>query len=214
MVDDLTPQSPMTPSSGAPVGDPGQKPGFFKTTAGKITAIVLAVLAFLVIAGVVTFAVITFVFVDAVQDGFDQAVNQGQGAQGSSAEATVAPIVEPSEVPLSAIFTFRDIFNPLIKPEPEEESTSTVTPGSGTSTPGTPGSTVGEPDTLYLQDIVVENGVSKAVLLLNGATFTLAEGEAISGTPWLVLDISTGAVTMLYGDSQVTLVVGQGVSSK
>jgi type IV pilus biogenesis protein PilP len=65
-------------------------------------------------------------------------------------------------------------------------------------------------NTLYLNDIVTENGVPRAVLMLNGTTYRLAAGERIPGTPWQVLRIGTTQVTMLYGDTQVTLSVGQG----
>jgi len=50
------------------------------------------------------------------------------------------------------------------------------------------------------------------VLLLNDQTYTLAAGEVISGTPWQVLSVSSTSVTMLYGDTQVTLTVGQGIT--
>ncbi len=217
MVDDLTPQGSMPPVETP--GAQGQKQGFLSTTTGKIVVIGAAVFAFLVVAGIVTFVVITFFFVDAVNDSAEQIANeieQEQSETGSAEEATTSVALEPSPIPLSSIFTFRDIFNPLIDPTPAEETTGTTTDGTttdGTTTDGTV-TTPGEPDTLYLQDIVVENGVSKAVLSLNGVTYTLAEGQAITGTPWLVLNIYSGSVTMLYGDSQVTLVIGQGIASK
>lgn len=223
MVDDLTPMDSMPPvGAGAdPAGD--GKTGFLSTTAGKVVVIAAAVFAFLVVAGIVTFVVVTFVFVDAVGDTAGQIANDvatAPSGSDSSEDATSAVAIEPTAVPLSSIFTFRDVFHPLIDPTPAEDTSGgTGTTGTTGSTDGTDGTTdgttfTGEPDTLYLQDIVVDSGVSRAVLFLNGEMYSLAEGEAISGTPWLVLNINSGSVTMLYGDSQVTLVVGQGVASK
>lgn len=104
------------------------------------------------------------------------------------------------------VFTFRDIFQPLLKPLVTTDTTDpTVTPTPDTVTPTAP-------DVLYLQNVVTEDGVLKAVLLLNGETYTLASGEVIPGTPWQVLSVSSTSVTMLYGDKQVTLTVGQGIS--
>lgn len=215
MVDDLTPMgsAPSGENPPAAVGD--EKPGFLSTAAGKVAVIAAAVFAFLAIAGIVVFVVITFFFSDSASDSVQQVasdVTSSQSVDGSSGEATAAPIVEPSAVSLSSIFTFRDVFDPLIELKVDQTSTETSTTTDGTTTDGT--IFTGEQDTLYLTDVVVENGESLAVLFLNGQTYSLAEGQGISGTPWLVLNIDSDSVTMLYGDSQVTLVVGQGITSK
>ncbi len=58
------------------------------------------------------------------------------------------------------------------------------------------------------------DGEPVAELVWNGQTYTLSEGESIPNSPWKVLSIDTtnGTVVMLYGDSRVTLTVGQGIS--
>lgn len=215
MVDNFTPQDP-TPSAETPIPDEGQKQGFLSTTGGKAVAIIGAVVAFLVIAGIVAFVVFTFFIAGAVNDAADQLANETNsssttsGSGSAETSSAIAP-TEPGEVSLNSIFTFRDIFDPLIKPVTEEtSSTADGTTGDGTTGDGTSLAA----NTLYLQDVVVENGVSKAVLLYNNATYTLGAGESIPDTPWQVLSVYSGSVTMLYGDSQVTLVVGQGVASK
>lgn len=213
-MDNLTPQElPAQPIEGTPES----KASFLSTPRGKIIVIAAAVLGFLVVAGIVAALVFTFVIKDAEESAND--LMAGGGSQVST--STTAPaddpeiIVEPALVPLSDLFTFRDIFDPLLTPvSTGTDSGGTGTGGTGTGgTGGTPGSPTftGAPDTLYLLDIVVEDGVNKGVFSLNGAEHRLAQGETISGTPWQVLSIGSSSVVMLYGDSQVTLSVGQGV---
>jgi type IV pilus biogenesis protein PilP len=110
------------------------------------------------------------------------------------------------EVANSEVFTFRDIFVPLIK-EPPTTTAGATTP---TSTPDTVTPTT--QNTLYLDGVVTQNGVLMAQLRYNGASYTLAAGGTIPGSPWQVLRVSSTSVTMLYGDIQVTLAVGEGVT--
>ena len=67
-------------------------------------------------------------------------------------------------------------------------------------------------NTLYLEGVVTQDGVMMAVLRYNGQVYTLAPGGVIPGTPWQVLRVTSTSVTMLYGDIQVTLAVGQGIT--
>jgi len=112
--------------------------------------------------------------------------------------ATVEISVEPGLVPYTELFTFRDIFDPVLKPSlvatPAQEATPAL-----------------DPDVLYLLNIVVEDGVSRALLELDGTQHTLAEGESIPGTPWLLQSINSGSVVMLFGDVPITLAIGHGV---
>lgn len=198
MVDDLTPQ---TAPTGDPVADPGKKPGFLATKNGRVIAIAAAGVGFLVVVGIVAAVVMTFL---GNSGGDDLTPTPGAKASKpttSTAESQAEP-VEPDDVPLSDIFTFRDVFEPLVKPAPsDEESSSSETSATAD----------GEAGTLYLQNIVVEDGVSKAVLEYNGTVYKLAQGGMITGTPWQVLSIGSSSVVMLYGDSQISLSVGQGV---
>ena len=219
MVDGLTPQDPIgTPTD--PVGSDSEtllpdevekKRGFFSSPTGKIVGIIAAALIVLGILGVLAVSVYSFMFVNdaqkAIQAGMESAVSTG--AATASGEATEAVPVEPDAVALNTIFTFRDIFDPLVKQPPESTETSGST--ENTSTEGKLSADVSE-GTLYLQSIVTEDGVPKAVLLWNGDEYRLAEGESIPGTPWEVRTINDSSVVMLYGDQQVTLSVGQGTS--
>ena len=200
MVDDLTTAQEPMPDSGAPAPKQGLA-GLLSTTTGRIVA---AVVALLVLGGIV--AVVFFLVVPVFMPGATGggAAVTPRPAAGGSAESTTsveesAPVA-PEPVTNADVFTFRDIFEPLIGPEPS------ATEGSATAE--------GEADTLYLQDVVTEDGERKAVLLWNGKTYTLAAGETIPDTPWKVVSVGTSSVTMLYGDSTVTLGVGQGFASK
>lgn len=203
-MDNLTPQNPANspmPGGSAIEGEPKQ--GFMSTTRGKAIVIGGAVVGFLVVAGIVAFLVMTFVFGGSGSStgGAKQTASKPGKSTGGSAEAS--SVIEPAEIGLNDIFTFRDIFDPLLKPAPAQESTSTET--SSTLVPG-------EADTLYLNAIVVEDGVTKAVLQYNDTEYRLAAGETVGTTPWQVLSIGSSSVVMLYGDSQVSLSVGQGLT--
>jgi len=199
MVDDLTPQN--AAPTGSPLPDPGAKQGFFSTSTGKIVLIVGAVLGFLAVAGVVVVVVMTFFLGNAV----NEAITNGLGTATSqtatdTAQSEAMVPIEPSDIPLSDLFTFRDIFEPLVKPAPEVDASA-----DASATPE------GEAGTLYLLNIVVEDGVSKAVLLYNSTQYSLPQNGVVSGTPWQVVSIGSSSVVMLYGDSQISLSVGQGV---
>lgn len=212
MVDDLTPQSPTDGQQPEAAG----KQGFMSTTLGKVVVYGGAAIALLTVLGIAAFIALSFFVFNAAEDVLDQAASS-VGSQVTTGTASADPAeqepVEPGEIPLTSIFTFRDIFDPLIKSVPADS-------GSSTNETSTAGDTDGDgvpdlaPNTLYLDSIVVEDGITRAVLLYNNSEYRLAQGEVVGDTPWKVLSISSGSVTMLYGDSQVVLVVGQGVSAK
>jgi hypothetical protein len=129
----------------------------------------------------------------------------GAASTTTTAVVVAVPIVEPPQKPLSASFTFRNVFAPSIKtPVPasvEASSASSSTAGSTDS-----------PDTLYLIDIVSNDGGRQGVFVWNGVTYTEGAGGTIDSSPWKVLEVGTDSVLMLYGDTQVTLTLGQGIS--
>jgi type IV pilus biogenesis protein PilP len=201
---------PQAGASPPAVEMPEKRPGLLSSTGGKIVAILIGLGVLAVIAGLVAGAFLLF-FGQSELDKFqDEVVVQQQESTSTAAPSTTATsgvvaAAGPAEQVLNkAIFTFRDIFEPLIKeePEPTEPTDGSTT---DTETPTTEG-------TLYLNDIVTEDGELKAQLRLNGTTYTLGEGESIPGTPWQVLRVTSTQVTMLYGDTQVTLTIGQGIT--
>lgn len=215
MVDDMTPQDDSAlQAEPAPVsGVPEKSGGFLSTSTGKLVVIGGAVIGFLAVAGLVALAVFTFVLQPSPEP--DTAGTKDAVAGSQEPTASAEAVIEPGAVPLSDLFTFRDVFEPLIvTPNASDLETTTGSPTATTATT-TPDS-VAAPDTssqtLYLQDIISDNGVAKAVLVFEGQEYTLAEGESIPGSPWEVLTIGSTSVTMLYGDVQVTISIGQGVT--
>lgn len=209
MVDELTPQQPVVAPEDPQLPPSGKKPGFLSTTRGKVVVILGAIFALMAVLGL---AAVAF-FVLFVGDKVDDVAQQISTAVTTStvpaatatpaAQATTGQAEPPETVPLGEVFTFRDIFDPLLKEESEGGSDG----GGGSSA---------QPDleqnTLYLQEIRSADGQPVAVLVYNGKTYELSEGERVEDTPWQVLSIESDRVVMLYGDSQVVLRVGQGVT--
>jgi hypothetical protein len=122
----------------------------------------------------------------------------------ATASATAAPVVEPPEKPLTSSFTFRNVFAPSIKaPVPPSAETNSATSSSGSTN---------SKDTLYLIDIVSNDAGRQGVFVWNGETYTEGDGAVIASSPWKVLKVNADSVLMLYGDTQVTLTLGQGIS--
>lgn len=187
------------------------KQGFFSTPQGRIVAIVGGLLVLGIVAGVAAAIILNIVNSGDTAGELVPSTPPAASAEttASAPDATTVEAAGPAaEVRNSEVFTFRNIFEPLIKPlpEPAAPTTSTATPSAtDTETPYAQG-------VLYLERVVSEDGVSKAVLRYNGQTYTLAAGEGIPGTPWEVFSVSSTSVTMLYGDVRVTLAVGQGIT--
>jgi hypothetical protein len=201
--------APVQPPESGPVPAPERKPGFLSSTAGKILLAVIALFLLLAIAGVVV-GIFAVGGISGWLKSGSVTVAPTSGAASTTTTTTTAvvaavPIVEPPQKPLSASFTFRNVFAPSIK---------TPVPASAEATSGsssTAGST-DSPDTLYLIDIVSTDGESQGVFVWNGVTYTEGAGGKIDSSPWKVLEVGTDSVLMLYGDTQVTLTLGQGIS--
>jgi hypothetical protein len=195
--------NPTDPQPPPPL-ETGGKPAFLKSPAGIALAVVVVVL----VLGAAAAAVWWF-----MQNGGSGGSNAptvktvvtGSTKPGSTASSATLdlPITEPQEKPLESTFTFRNIFAPTVKrPQPVVLLSSN----------GTTSSVDVPKDTLYLQSIDEQNGVRMATFIWNDATYGLLEGESIPDTPWKVLDIREDSVVMLYGDTEVTLTPGQGLS--
>lgn len=207
MSDELNPEG-MPPVDQPPV----KKPGLLSTTTGKIVAVVIGLGILSIIAGIAV-AIVFVVFgnqaIQELEDQMEQAVVESTDASSESSGSVAAQAEAPApEVANSEIFTFRDIFVPLIKPLPDETTTTSTTTSTTTTDTVTPTSN----NTLYLDGVVTQNAVLMAVLRYNGSSYTLGPGGVIPNSPWEVLRVSSTTVTMLYGDVQVTLSVGQGIT--
>lgn len=193
--------APLEPMDAEPA-----KQGFLSTTTGKL---VVGGVALLLILGAIG-AAVSFFFLNGAVDGSVQLTTgtSTSNTATSSVEATLPP-ENPAERSLASTFTFRNVFAPTVKRTYEAAATSSDTASADSSSTG---ASVDVPaNTLYLQSIISENGEPKAVFIWNGETYTVGEGDQVSDSPWMVLQINSDSVLMLYGDSQVTLSVGQGV---
>jgi hypothetical protein len=190
----------VTPDVPAPEKAGGIR-GFFATTLGKIVIIGGAIAVLLTIVTVVAVIVLGAIGVSMFQTAVEEipgsiVTTQAAGSQTGTSVVAAVPVIENSEV-----FTPRDPFQPV------------VVPASATAVEGAAASAQDE-NTLTLLEIIEENGVRKAVLQLGATTYTLAAGEQLGSTPWQVVTVGTSSATMLYGDSQIVLTVGQGVQTK
>lgn len=196
----------MTPgqeASAPQIQIPDKKPG-----SSKGLLIVLGAVAGLAVVGGIVAAIVFFWLGSQALPEFEQ--REQPGAEQPAAQPTeeVAPAAAgpAPAVTNDQVFTFRDIFKPLLSAPTTASPTTTSTPTANDGvTPTTPG-------TLYLDNIITEDSVRQAVLRLDGTVNTLAAGESIPNTPWRVLRVNETSVVMLYGEVQVTLSVGQGIT--
>jgi len=208
----------------APQADsPSGFASFFATTTGKL---VVGAVALILVVGIVGAIAWAFLFNGSAAPQRPPTgatiINPASSVASASSNAiSAAPIVEPAEKPLGSTFTFRNVFAPTLKeefPPPDPATASSTTASSGSSTSGSSSSsttttTVKVPkDTLYLQSIQTVNSSKTATFIWNGTSYTLKEGESIPDSPWKVLSIGDSSVVMLFGDTQVTLSTGQGLT--
>lgn len=196
MIGPLTPED--APVSPAP--DAGEKRGpsaFLSSTLGRI---VLGVIGFTVIAGLVA-AIAFFFFLSRVEQGVEVVVPEAPRQSSSSTDTAAEPVQRRAQR-LEDAFVFRNIFRPTVKPAIPPTRTPEATGTAGVEVPA---------NTLFLQSVSVIDGQERATLVWNGQTYTVGEGDVLGDTPWQVVSIEGNTVVMLYGDSRVTLVVGQGV---
>lgn len=187
---------------------PEEKKGFLSTPTGKIVAIISGLALLGIIAGVAV-AIVLYVFgSQAIQEIEGQLENPPTTSGSGESTSTAEREAPAEEIPNAELFTFRDIFEPLIKPA--AATTSSTTSSTTTTTPDTVTPTTA--GTLYLDGVITEDGVLKAQLRYNGTSYTLASAGVIPNSPWQVLRVSSTNVVMLYGDVQVTLAVGQGIT--
>ncbi len=187
-----------------------EKKGFLSTSGGRIVAIIVG-LGVLAAIGTAAVLIVLYVFGNQV---VDQIEDQIQTPGTVESTATVTEVVTPvatgpaAEVANSEVFTFRNIFEPLLKPLTATASPAEGAAGVTTTDTVTPTTS----NTLYLDGVVTQDGVLMAQLRWNGQSYTLGANGVIPNSPWQVLRVSSTSVVMLYGENQVTLSVGQGIT--
>lgn len=201
MVDSLTPTQQVPDPTEEQLGRGGIL-GFLSTTMGKL---IVGGVAVLILAGILGAIAVFFLFSQAEDMGNGLVIPPSEVTT-QSPEATATP-VQRDDPRLEDTFTFRNIFAPTVRPT-IPSTTETTTP-TGTGDPTQPGGVAVPEDTLFLESVDVVDGATVATFVWNGQTYVLGVGDEIDGTPWRVLSISGTTVTMLYGDTPVTLSVGQ-----
>lgn len=181
--------------------------GFLGSTTGRI---ILGAVAVLVILGAAAAIFLTF-FSGTGTTGSTPPVTPPPAAPSTAPPSEVESPTVRNPVPLQDTFTFRNIFRPTISPP----GTETADAGDGASgdTSGTGSGTVSYPDnTLVLLSIKTVDGEPVGTFYWNGTEYTAGEGDRLGDTPWRVIEISGNSAVMQYGDTRVTLSVGQGLS--
>ena len=145
-------------------------------------------------------------------DGPLAGVTEATGGTGSEAGLPLASGFQVSQP--------RDPFRPLTSEPPATTSTlpgqtTTTTPGQTTTTSpeGTTTTTEGfEPQEtrVVLLEIREEAGLRKAVLTVDGTTYTVGVGETFAGS-FKVVSLAESSGVFQYGDSAFTLAVGQAI---
>lgn len=180
-----------------PEAPPGAKTGgfkgFFGTTLGKIVVIGGAIGALAAVLGVVAFILLT-TYVTTTLD----SATTTPGAVGGVA-ATATPAAEATAAPAVADIQNRDVFTP------RNPFVPVFAPLSSFKNPNAPSTTAAQSNTPYLEDIIVDGGVRKAVVWLSGTKYTVAQGETLPGSYWYVDSIGTTTVTMREGETWLTL---------
>lgn len=179
-----------------------------KPTSRKGLFIVLGVIAVLVVVAAIAVTVVLFVF-NGVKSEIDVQVTPTQQTGTGTPAPNDTPVAAGPADPVAndEVFTFRDIFKPLAGAA--AVTTASDTSGGTTATVDTSEYAAG---TLYLVAISTSGNAPVAQMVWDRKELSLSEGDVIAGTPWKVLDIRTDDVIMLYGDQQVVLSIGQGIS--
>jgi hypothetical protein len=179
----------------APVGDVAPPPAPPIIQRGVLSRNVL-----LIVAGVIVVAVAAaFVFV---------ALQVGGNVTPPSGSSTV-PITTPTggtpstvasgPLPDLSVIGNADVFTPT--------NPFVVVPPVAIAVPAT-STAAGSHDasgTLYLTRITTVSGARKAVVRLDGVTYTLGDGEQVDSSSYTILKVNATDVLVQYGDAQFTI---------
>lgn len=138
-------------------------------------------------------------------DGPLAGVTEATGGTGSEAGLPLASGFQVSQP--------RDPFRPLTSEPPATTSTLPGQTTTTTSPEGTTTTTEGfEPQEtrVVLLEIREEAGLRKAVLTVDGTTYTVGVGETFAGS-FKVVSLAESSGVFQYGDSAFTLAVGQAI---
>lgn len=186
-----------------------------KTTVGK--AVIIAVPL------VITAIIFLVVFMVVLSGGPESTTSQvpstpaGSSSSPTNKEATPAKAgtqeqKEPEYSENLDVFQPRDPFESAIKettPTAPGSASSTSTTSSSTTT--TSSSTSQTTKLLALESTYEQSGVMYAKVKYDTSSYEVKAGDQIDSSPYKVLRVDSSSVTLLYGDDQLTLNVGQEV---
>lgn len=206
-----------TPSEPGVVDAPAKKGlgAYTATTSGRIVIGVLALVVLLLVLGGVVY---TFVLNQPEQDsGLIVPIPETTGT--ASADTTI--VVRPARS-LAQTFAFRNIFEP--SQTPPKTGSAVPTGGTTGSTGGTTGgaTTTGTTtdgtaqevpaNTLFLTAVGTVDGQPVATFRWNDTVFIVSAGQDLQGTPWRLVSVEGNTTVLLYGDTRVSLTLGQGIT--
>lgn len=141
----------------------------------------------------------------------DKAVSKTKEADGKAllpgtVESKSVPDAEPKEEAVEAVelYEFRDPFKPLDVPAAAAASQSSASSSSSQSSTETGGSVP-----LAVEDVYEEDGIMYATIHYGSTVYQVTEGTRVGDSPYEVLSIADDGVTLLYGDDQISLKVGE-----
>jgi hypothetical protein len=185
----------------APVGEVAPAPAApiikRETISRNVLLIVAGVILAVVTVGLVVYALSLATPVAPVSVNVSPVTTPGGGTTSNPATAPLLPVPAISN---DDVFTPRNPFTvipPIAIAVPSEETSES---NNTTET--------SDADTLTLRDIVTVGGVRKAVVRLNGHTYTLAAGETVDSSSWSIQEVNTTNIVALYGDVSVTISLG------
>lgn len=185
-----------------------------KTTVGKVIIIAVP----LVVLAIIFFVVFTLILSNAPEtsSSVSSAPSPTSASTTTTQETTTTePGTEKQEPEFSEnldVFQPRDPFQ-----SPIEETATTVTVSSGasgestSSTSTATGSAQSTAKLLTLESTYDKEGTMYAKMKYGDASYEVKAGDQIDASPYKVLRVDSNSVTLLYGDDQLILNVGQEV---
>lgn len=186
-----------------------------KTTVGKVVIIAVP----LVIVAIIFLVVFMVVLSGGPESTTSQVPSTSTASSSSSATKESTPAQageqeqkEPEYSENLDVFQPRDPFESAIK-ETTPTATSSASSTSTTSTSTTTTSSSSTPTTklLALESTYEQSGVMYAKVKYDINSYEVKAGDQIDSSPYKVLRVDSSSVTLLYGDDQLTLNVGQEV---
>jgi len=188
-----------------------------KTTVGKVVIIAVP----LVIIAIIFLVVFMVVLSGGPETTTSQVPSKPAGSSSSSANKETTPAEtgeqeqkEPEYSENLDVFQPRDPFESAIKETTSTatgSATSTTTTSTSTTTTTSSGTTAPATKLLALESTYEQSGVMYAKVKYDTTSYEVKAGDQIDSSPYKVLRVDNSSITLLYGDDQLTLNVGQEV---